>query len=118
MGVADTWAPAKRGSIGKVIFKTPGDMWAYIKSMKGKKLEVSGTQYWFTVEKSLQERALAKRVNIGYKFLREKLREQGLDIEDKDILDADWNRGSIWVHGVKIVQSNESKIDLVFLDSK
>ena len=92
-------------------------MWAYIKSMKGKKFEYDGNKYWFTVEKSPQERALASKVNLGYKLLREKLGEQEEDVEDPDVLDADWNRGSIWVHGHKIAAANESKDGLIILDS-
>ena len=115
---ASTWAPAKRGSIGKVHFNAPGDMWAYIKTMKGKKIEFEGKPYWFTVEKSLEERALAKKTNIGMKLLREKLKEQGKDTDDKDVLDGDWNRGMIWVNGEKVVTLSESRDALVIQESK
>ena len=108
-GVTTTWAPTKRGSIGKVSFQTPGHMWAYVKSMKGKKIQHESKDYWFTVEKTPQERAMAKKVNVCVKLLREKLQAAGEDVEDKDILDADWNRGYIWVHSQKVVAPNPAR---------
>eukprot|EP00404_Azadinium_spinosum_P021475 CAMPEP_0180624238 /NCGR_PEP_ID=MMETSP1037_2-20121125/36665_1 /TAXON_ID=632150 /ORGANISM="Azadinium spinosum, Strain 3D9" /LENGTH=291 /DNA_ID=CAMNT_0022644647 /DNA_START=66 /DNA_END=940 /DNA_ORIENTATION=- len=102
-GVTSTWSPSKRGSIGKLNFDSPSSMWEWIKSMKGKKIEHDGVSHWFCVEKSKTERDLARLVSRAMKILREALDKEGVDTADKDILDADWNRGVVWVRGTKVL---------------
>jgi len=75
--------------------------------MKGKKIEHDGVSHWFCVEKSKTERDLARLVSRAMKILREALDKEGVDTADKDILDADWNRGVVWVRGTKVLMRNE-----------
>jgi len=100
-GVATTWAPSRRGSIGKVHFTSPDRMWDFVKARKGTKLHVHGGEYWFSVEKTADERAMARKVS---KAVREfKAAMSGQDVNNKEILDADWTRGIVWVKNERIV---------------
>ena len=47
----------------KIEFKTPGDMWSFIKANRGKVINLrGGGKMWWTVEKSEEERQISKRV--------------------------------------------------------
>ena len=105
-GVASYWAPAKRGSIGKLTFDSPSEMWEYIKTMKGKRIEVDDLQLWFTVEKSKEEMDVSKRVSKAVRLVRDILTKTTHDPSDKDNLDADWNRGKVWVLGHRVVSKD------------
>ena len=74
---------------------------------------------WATIEKYPDERAISKSVSRGLTMLKEKIKSKGLVTQEateadyKKIVDADWNRGIIWLRldGVRcrIVQRKQAE---------
>jgi len=104
--VVDRTVSGKYNSIGKVTFNTVSNMWVFIKARAGGRLPVPassafpGTQVWFSIEKSDEEREISKKVSFALSRLKPLMMEKQLLPGDPQAqskhLPADFLRGVIW----------------------
>jgi len=97
--IRDAYAPFKLGSISKVCFVNPTEMRNFVKSKKGLKHSFQGREIWFSVEKSKDERALAKRVSHTVKSIREHMlsRQECTPDDWTTCVIGDWTRCTVHV---------------------
>ena len=93
-------------------------MWAYVSSMKGKKLECKdassphhGNKFWFSVEKSMPERLLSAKTKRAATAICTHITSNGLcpaGKEVEDVIKTHLDSGRIWWQ-----QANGAKIRLI-----
>ena len=102
--IKDVWCPTKRCSICKVRFESTDRMWTWVRSMKGKKLKrkENGAEvdHWFSVEKDPHEAAMSKVTSKAMRLL------VALGV-DRDKIDADYRKASVWVSDVRLIATNK-----------
>ena len=67
-GLDGSWAPTRRGSIGKLFFKSPEKMWEWIQGRTGQKLTVGTDTFWYNGEAKGGD--MARKVFMGTKISR------------------------------------------------
>ena len=110
--VEDLFCPGKFGSVGIIVFKTSKSMWDFLKGNKGKRFKHGELELWHTIEKTKQERDIAKRVSKAVRLLREHLETSGgkSEAEAKEVIDADWVKGLVFAKVQnKVVRVYEKK---------
>ena len=96
--VEDFFCPGKFGSFGIIVFKTNKGMWDFLKGNKGKRFKHGDLELWHSIEKTQQERDIAKRVSKAVNLVREHLQNVvgKSESESKQMIDADWVRGLVF----------------------
>mmetsp|Transcript_121221 Transcript_121221/g.338335 ORF Transcript_121221/g.338335 Transcript_121221/m.338335 type:complete len:326 (+) Transcript_121221:53-1030(+) len=96
-GISDVYAIGKFANRAKIVFTTPSTMWAFMKRMAGKRMQVADTMLWHTVDKDPDELELARKVSYAVRTLREYAIGRALADTDnaKRVIDGDWDRGVV-----------------------
>lgn len=76
-GVVDCYAPGQFGCIGKIKFTNPDRLWALLKAFKGYKFSWQGRLLFHSIEKTMAEQELSRRVSRAAKIIREHLEAIG-----------------------------------------
>ena len=98
-GVVDVYTNGPAVSTGKVRFSSPGALWGFIRAKRGQEEAFGSSRIWWTVEKSVKERELSKRISSALAATGDAMIAKGLIPEDKkrSWIGADWGKGDIWV---------------------
>ena len=96
--IVNITAPGKLASIGKIIFKDSGSMWAFLVAMKGKKLKSTkfpNAAFTHSIDQTVPERLMGKQTSHMVNSLRTFALEKRLINEEamKKAIDGDWDRG-------------------------
>ena len=94
-------APGKLSSMGKVIFKDSDAMWAFLVSMKGKKListKYPNAKLFHKIDETTEERLLGKQTSHMVNAIRTFALEKNIVTEAsmKKAIDGDWDRGFVY----------------------
>lgn len=98
-GVSDIFTNGPNVSNGKIKFATPGAMWSFIRESRGAEIRHKEQRLWWTVEKSVKERNISKRISHALSAITEAVVERDIVPDDKKKawVGADWGKGEIWV---------------------
>ena len=104
--IVDRYPSGKRCKTGKLKFENGEKMWAWVQTMKGKKLKYGSRDFWFLVEKTDEEFAKSKMIGKGIRTLI----EAGIS---KTVIDADYKQLRLWVNDIRIAIPDDSRTHLV-----
>ena len=95
-GIESAYPVGRRPSVCKFRFHTNAALWSFMRSMKGRRMEWKGKQLWHAIEKSEEERLMARKTGILLGHLR---RASSLAPEEFRVRypDPDYDRGIIFV---------------------
>ncbi len=107
-GIVATSVPGEYSTRGRLVFESNARAWDMMKQMRGRKFQatVNGANHilWHGFDKSPSEQMMTKRVSLVVKACKLMLTEagviqQGMDFDAirKQILDADYDNGYIWL---------------------
>jgi hypothetical protein len=97
-GIVDVFSPGKLASVGIIEFSSPGHMWTFLKTHKGKKFTHKGKTLWHNIEKTLDERTRDRHISAGVRLVREAVVAAGMaDAESvKKMIDAEYPKTRIY----------------------
>ena len=99
--VMEIMIPGKFAGIGKVEFKSSEAMWTFPKANRGIKMQHASKELWHTIDRTMEERALVRKVMYVVKEFRLAARTQ-LGMEETDpalrtVVDGDSSRSIVCV---------------------
>jgi len=101
--IRDLWAPGQYGTVCKIRFKEPDQMWAVIRQFKGAKIPVPNTttQLWIATDKTDYEILMSKQLKVALNAIRAELVSQSLvtpaDTQSyKNFVEINWKLGIIY----------------------
>ena len=98
-GVVDVFTAGPKASVCKIRFDNPGSVWNWIRLKKGKDELYKEKRMWWTVERTMQERNINKRMSTAATRLSDELAAKGIvpDEKKKSWIGIEWNKCQVWV---------------------